>query len=259
MGDSQVESELRFNLLKFIGCPMAKIQIYPAGAPETFYFLFFDESTFRIRSETKTEITFADRYGASVALTGSGFRYDHGDVVAGVVNSAIVEDKEHNILFTVKYAHLDAGAVCRELEADPVIGMLSAFKTKDDKIIGSKLDDSFMGLGGDDVLYGKAGDDQLSGRDGTDTLFGGAGNDTFFYATRDYDKEIIADFQDYGDLSEGHQDKIVLNRSLWHHMEVHQVGKDVVLDFGSADQIVIENFGKRDLGREDFQLVDYNV
>jgi hypothetical protein len=236
---------------------MAKIKIYPAGAHQGFYELFFDESTFRIREETTTKIMFADRYGASVTLDGSGFRFDHGDVVGGHVHSAVVADKEQNILFTVKYAHLDASSVCEQMEADPIIGMLSAFKPKDDRIVGSKSDDDFMGLGGDDKLYGKAGDDELSGRDGTDTLFGGAGNDVFFYATRDYDKEIIADFQDYGDLSEGHQDTIGLNRALWRHMEVHQVGKDVVLDFGSGDEIVIENFDKRGLGREDFHLINW--
>ena len=41
-------------------------------------------------------------------------------------------------------------------------------------------------------------------------------------------------------------------------MEIHQVGKDVVLDFGSGDQIVIENFDKKDLGREDYHFFDYH-
>jgi Ca2+-binding RTX toxin-like protein len=115
-----------------------------------------------------------------------------------------------------------------------------------DKLYGDKGADGIYGQKDNDKLYGEAGIDKLDGGTGTDQLRGGADKDTFVFSTK-YDKDTIFDFQpddifnhDVIDLSNlksiDDYDDLVEN-----HMTLAGNGKDVIINGGGGDVLVIKN------------------
>jgi Ca2+-binding RTX toxin-like protein len=101
--------------------------------------------------------------------------------------------------------------------------------------IGNALANVLTGADGADTLRGGAGRDTLSGRDGDDRLFGGADGDRFVFA-RGTGRDEVMDFT--------HADQIVLQNlpdiatvaeALAH---ATQVGDDVVFDFGTHSLVL---------------------
>jgi hypothetical protein len=114
---------------------------------------------------------------------------------------------------------------------------------------GSRNIDVLNGFDGNDTMKGHGGDDNLFGARGNDVLTGGAGDDAFvFFKTCGVD--TVTDFQDEG----SDQDVIWIDRKMYHSMEKHQHGHDVVLDFGSGDQMIIENARAAEIGKDDFHF-----
>ncbi|MEO7223233.1 MAG: matrixin family metalloprotease, partial [Devosia sp.] len=110
-----------------------------------------------------------------------------------------------------------------------------------DTLLGHEGNDSLKGGSGQDFLLGGKGKDVLDGGKGADRLTGEAGNDTFVFALG-YGSDLIEDFN----LSDGDQDVVVLNRSLWGggaltaQQVIELYGNDedydsFLLDFGNGD------------------------
>lgn len=128
-----------------------------------------------------------------------------------------------------------------------------------DKLYGNKGDDGIYGQKGNDKLYGEAGLDKLDGGAGNDQLRGGADKDTFVFSTKS-DKDTIFDFQpddifnhDVIDLSNlksiADYDDLVEN-----HMTPARNGKDVVIDGGGGDVLVIKNVTLEELDASHFLI-----
>jgi Ca2+-binding RTX toxin-like protein len=121
------------------------------------------------------------------------------------------------------------------------------------RFVGSDGDDAFKGFAKADVLLGNDGNDRLDGNRGNDKLTGGDGIDTFVFAKGD-DQDTITDFQASG---KGHDivdlsglkgvDTFKEARALFedHH-------KDVWIDAGHGDVLVIKGVEIDDLGKGDF-------
>ena len=125
----------------------------------------------------------------------------------------------------------------------------------DDTVRGSSLEDFIKGGGGDDVLRGRGGDDDLRGGGGSDKVIGGGGNDDIRTGGgADNGKGGGGDDMIKGQggadrlVGGGGSDTIEGGRAddtlkggggIDHFMYKTGAGNDVILDFGSGDQIVI--------------------
>jgi Ca2+-binding RTX toxin-like protein len=87
------------------------------------------------------------------------------------------------------------------------------------------------GDAGDDTITGSDAADLLSGGTGSDTLTGGSGNDRFIYSSGD-GADVITDLA-AGEVVEVHGYPAV--------QSIEQVGSDVVVLFGTGDQITFSN------------------
>lgn len=129
-----------------------------------------------------------------------------------------------------------------------------AGKKSSENLNGTAWGERLLGLDGKDKLDGKAGNDILDGGKANDTLKGGGGVDTFVFATG-YGKDTVSDFVEKGgkhefvDLSglKSVKDWKDLDR---HHLEQH--GKDVWIDGGKGDVLVLENVRIKDLDEGHF-------
>jgi Ca2+-binding RTX toxin-like protein len=226
---------------------MATITVTAAFAGKALNYLF-DETTFRLRVSHGGEMILADGDGASVEIHGSGFKYSHGEATDGIITSATIRDEDGNLLLRMRHGHVEASQVFAELDKAGIFALNWTFAAGDDHVIGSKKGDNLDGDYGDDVVNGKAGDDFLSGYHGNDVLIGGAGSDNFMF-TNDFGVDTVRDFDDSGQ----DQDVIRLQfKRLYNHMDMHQDGADVVLDFGHGDELIIENAKAAHITREDF-------
>jgi serralysin len=113
--------------------------------------------------------------------------------------------------------------------------------------------DKLYGEGGNDRIYGNGGADLLDGGRGTDRMYGGGGADRFVFATGD-GKDTIYDFASLGrnhDIIDLADVKGIDNfKEVERQFERH--GKDVWIDIGHGDVIVLEHVALRDLDRSDF-------
>lgn len=64
-----------------------------------------------------------------------------------------------------------------------------------DRLYGGKDDDAFYSGDGNDLEFGGAGNDRFYDSKGNDRMRGGAGADTFIFATTDFGKDVITDFE----------------------------------------------------------------
>jgi Ca2+-binding RTX toxin-like protein len=116
---------------------------------------------------------------------------------------------------------------------------------------GGDGNDVVRGGAGNDVLRGGNGDDVIGGGGGQDTLIGGAGNDIFQHG-----QVTIEDFQ----ASAGQADKIDLHglagatdfASVMAH--AHDVGGNVLLDFGAGEQMTLDHVSAASLHPDNFLL-----
>ncbi|MEO8243758.1 MAG: hypothetical protein ABI832_15765 [bacterium] len=113
----------------------------------------------------------------------------------------------------------------------------------DDQISGMAGSDRLFGGKGDDTLRGGAGDDLLDGGRGNDQLYGGNGADRFVF--RDAGADQIKDFQ----LG---FDRLLISKSITGGLTddvrvikafAHNIGSDVVFDFGHGNTILLSGIG----------------
>jgi len=95
--------------------------------------------------------------------------------------------------------------------------------------------DLLLGFAGDDRLVGGAGDDQLEGGDGADTFVFGPGTGTDLVKDFDHRDDFLdftlAGFSDLRDFKDS----------------AYQEGRDVVVDVGNGDAVVLESVHLREL------------
>lgn len=141
-------------------------------------------------------------------------------------------------------------------------------------LLGLHGGDRLSGLAGTDMLDGGTGRDILFGGDGTDTLLGGGGRDALdgggetdvltggggadrFVFKDGYGIDTITDFvargrrHDLIDLSDF--DGINSFRDLKLH-HIRRSGDDLIIVNGSGDELILEDTGRSELRRGDFDL-----
>ncbi len=121
----------------------------------------------------------------------------------------------------------------------------------DDTITGDAVDNWLYGYSGNDVVNGGAGADVIFGNDGSDTLSGGTGADTFYFIAGDTGTDTVTDF-------ENDVDQLDL-QYLGAFSSTQQVldaasssGADTVIDLGSGNSIVLQNFAFANFNETDF-------
>jgi Ca2+-binding RTX toxin-like protein len=116
-----------------------------------------------------------------------------------------------------------------------------------DILIGNSGSDNLSGGGGNDSLYGGAGDDNLIGGAGNDLLDGGTGNEMLTGSDGD-DTYVFRvgsgqDVVNAYDTNTGRIDTIqfadVKSTEL---RSLRRVGNDLVLNYGTVDQVTIQNY-----------------
>ena len=139
-----------------------------------------------------------------------------------------------DFLVTQLNAAPDLGAFSEELSSWTV--RLAA--SPEHNLTGTSRPDLIVGSAGDDVLKGADGNDVLVSKGGNDTLDGGAGADTYGFG-RGSGKDTITDYE-YGGTN---QDTIVLSGlNTVDLTATEQCGNDLILKFGDADQITVQNY-----------------
>ncbi|PZX13482.1 serralysin [Palleronia aestuarii] len=113
-----------------------------------------------------------------------------------------------------------------------------------DTLFGAAGNDRLLGQGGNDRIFGGGGNDLLSGGGGRDVLVGGAGADVFVFAGGGRDRIV--------DFSRAEDDRLHLAPGLGEDsfddaaalvLDVARiVSGDIVLDFGAAGVLVVEDF-----------------
>ncbi|MBX9455440.1 MAG: hypothetical protein KL863_05110 [Rhizobium sp.] len=133
-----------------------------------------------------------------------------------------------------------------------------------DKLKGGTENDSILGGDGNDKIWGDAGYDYISGGAGKDTLWGGTETDSFIFQiggkfSVGSEIDIIKDVDTEGDdmdhiqlLSIDFTNQITSLDDVMKH--VKQDGKDVRIDFGSGDILILEKTHKSDLTPELFMF-----
>lgn len=116
---------------------------------------------------------------------------------------------------------------------------------------GNELDNTVRGNKGDNHLTGKAGEDFLTGNRGGDTLTGGTEADVFIFGRVD-GADVINDFEDGIDrlYIDG-----VYDEATFDTLNIRQAKDDLVIDFGGAHEIRIENLAKADFTFDDIILL----
>ena len=150
-------------------------------------------------TENGTTLVFTNGDGDTITLTGTGFKYDAGTPIAGVVSSMVIENGGAQTLLQITGASVqldDLYALVfgydRENSShqDPNSGgAFSLFMMGNDTINGSKHgDDLIAGHSlGNDTINGKGGDDFIKGDPGNDKINGGGGHDTLSYSETFFD------------------------------------------------------------------------
>lgn len=226
----------------------------------------FDASTLGIQSWSDAKLVLKDWNGAGAVLKGSDFEVSTGTATAGVATSVTLYDATGDVLMTVRHAYLDVGTISANLEKYRVTALLWTFAAGDDHVTGTRFADDLQGDYGNDIVSGGGGNDLLDGYSGQDRVEGGAGRDRIdggwdndilvggqgadtFVFKKGWGVDTIADWQD----SAKQGDKILLgDTGMWQRMEMHQQGRDLVLDFGYSDQLVIRHEKASEITEGDF-------
>jgi Ca2+-binding RTX toxin-like protein len=129
-----------------------------------------------------------------------------------------------------------------------------------DKLWGGDDNDTILGGEGNDKIWGDQGFDRISGDSGKDTLWGGSETDAFIFTAGGKfgpgsDVDIIKDIDTKGEDMDDIQ-IMSLDASIDSYADVlkhaKQDGKDVRLDFGNGDVLILEGIKKAHLSAELF-------
>jgi Ca2+-binding RTX toxin-like protein len=120
-----------------------------------------------------------------------------------------------------------------------------------DTLEGGGDNDVLFGNKGDDILLGSSGLDRLNGGAGIDTLTGGTGADTFIFAAGN-EVDAINDFAG-NDFIEISRSMAVNFAAVMTH--AHQVGSNIVFNFGADDILILTNRQISILNSGDFLFV----
>lgn len=133
-----------------------------------------------------------------------------------------------------------------------------------DKLKGGEGNDSIIGGEGNDKIWGDVGYDYLWGGAGKDTLWGGSETDSFIFQIGGKfgvgsDIDIIKDIDTEGDdidhiqlMSIDFTDPVTSFADVMKHAK--QDGKDVRIDFGDGDILILEKTQKSDLTADLFMF-----
>ena len=129
-----------------------------------------------------------------------------------------------------------------------------------DKLWGGADNDGIIGGDGNDKIWGDGGFDFITGGTGKDTLWGGTETDAFIFTAGGQfgpgsDTDIIKDIDTEGDDMDDIQ-VMSLDASIDSFDDVmkhaKQDGKDVRLDFGNGDVLILADTLKAELSAELF-------
>jgi Ca2+-binding RTX toxin-like protein len=129
-----------------------------------------------------------------------------------------------------------------------------------DKLWGGDGNDAIQGTDGNDKIWGGAGFDRMTGGAGKDTLWGGTETDAFIFSAGGKfgpgsDTDIIKDIDTEGDDMDDIQ-IMSLDGSIDSFADImkhaDQDGKDVRINFGNGDVLILEGVKKGDLSAELF-------
>lgn len=105
-------------------------------------------------------------------------------------------------------------------------------------IVGNQNANRIESGDGDDRLFGEEGADFLSGGSGSDSLYGGGGNDTYEFS-RGFGVDVVSD----DDAAVGSADTIsFLDIASFALDALVRKGDDLVLQFGSSDQVTVDRY-----------------
>lgn len=133
-----------------------------------------------------------------------------------------------------------------------------------DKLKGGDDNDGIVGGEGNDKIWGDAGFDIITGGAGKDTLWGGTETDTFIFQiggkfSLGSDIDIIKDIDTEGDdidhislLSIDFTNQVTSFDDVMKYAK--QDGKDVRIDFGNGDILILEKTLKSELSAELFMF-----
>lgn len=207
---------------------------------------------------TTTSIAFSDDAKNYMTFSGTGLKYKMIDgevsgITAGTIKSFTVVSDGITLVSETGLS-LSGKTLAAAFDSGSTTRFFDALLSGSDTITGTNYADTFGGGKGNDKLYGGRGNDTLSGDAGKDTLTGGAGSDTFVFETRSgvdtiKDFDAIGADHDWIDLSglASINDFSDLQAS---HMKT--VGKNVVIDGGNGDKLIIENVKLSQLDAGDF-------
>ena len=101
------------------------------------------------------------------------------------------------------------------------------------------------------AIYGTSGNSTLVSTSGNDIMTGGSGADTFVFNGTHFGNDVITDFQAQG----WNHDIIQISSSAVKLAQVTQVGADVVVTFGAADSITLQNVSLTKLMQSDVHII----
>lgn len=137
-------------------------------------------------------------------------------------------------------------------------------KEGNDQLKGGGGNDAILGGDGNDKIWGDAGFDVISGDAGKDILWGGGGTDSFLFRVGGKfgvgsDIDIIKDIDTSGkDIDHIEIMSLDFTNIIDSFADVmkhaHQDGRDVRLDFGHGDVLILENTKKSALSAELFMF-----
>ena len=129
-----------------------------------------------------------------------------------------------------------------------------------DRLWGGEGNDGILGMNGNDKIWGGAGFDRITGGAGKDTLWGGTETDAFIFTAGgkfgmgsdvDIIKDIDTDGEDMDDIQ-----IMSLDASIDSFADImkhaRQDGRDVRLDFGNGDVLILADTKKAELSAELF-------
>lgn len=179
-----------------------------------------------------------------------------GKITGGLVNAIWVtsgpvdfEDPDTDFDLKVGWAPRDGEQfpLAELLKPQSTVEFYKYLFRYDDTIIGSPFKDKINGWNGDDLI--------LAG-EGNDKQWGGRGKDTFFYSEGD-DKDRVKDYNKKKDAFIFDRD-LVRNFNKLEKLAV-QKKKNVVVDFGDGDKVVVDDISLKKFLKSDISFLDFEL
>ena len=213
------------------------------------------------------------------SLYGNGSAADiNGGVTASLALQGTAQDTGQGIMTVTGFEHMHGTLFDDTLIGDGGDNILAGGEAGNDRLVGGDGNDTLLGDGfflffggeiqradyantpfthGNDVLEGGEGHDTLLGGEGNDTLSGGGGHDRFVFGGTTFfggravgaGQDTITDFQkkdiielDFAGVDDMSDLTIVVD------------GADLVITWGTADSITLENFHLKHLSAANFDF-----